>query len=110
MYAKGATSSQIINLYEFDFNFRNHVLRYILRIEKKINTHLSYAIINYFSIRDHCLLKLDMDFIKSKIFPNFYLIEPKLNFNDFISLLVSRCESNYIVKKFRKRGNNAVEL
>ncbi len=110
VYAKRATSNQIINLYEFDFNFRNHVLRDILRIEKKINTHLAYAIINYFSIKDHCLLKFDMSFIKSKIFPNFNLIEPKLDFNDFISLLISRCESNSVTKKFKKKGNNGVEL
>lgn len=99
-YDNKATTSQIMLLHEFDVNFANHMLRDILRIERKLNTKLAYEIINTFRLEDHCLFKKDLNTIKQKIFPNFDLVTPSHDFDRFINNLVRYCDTNIVTKRF----------
>ena len=54
-YSKGVKSSYLIDLYKFDHDLGNHILRYILVVEKMLNTNVAYEIINNFQLKDKCL-------------------------------------------------------
>ena len=103
-YDSDASSDQLINLYKFDRDMSNHILRYILVIEKIMNTNVAYEIINEYGIRDKCLLKIDSKFIEHRIMPNINEIIPKISYGNFILKLVKYLPSNHVTKTFYERN------
>jgi hypothetical protein len=83
-----ATSDDLINLYRFDRDFGNHLLREILVLEKIINTNVVYATINYFHLKDRCLLKLDKNRLKEEVLPNYIYIDPPLSFEQLLVKMI----------------------
>jgi hypothetical protein len=99
-YDLDANSDELINFYKFDRDMANHVLRYILVIEKIVNTSVAYGIINYFHIKDKCLFKLDQDYIEHKIFINLKNVEPKITYIFFVRKLIKYLSSSTITKHY----------
>jgi abortive infection bacteriophage resistance protein len=87
-YDPEANSDELINLYTFDRDMANHILRFILVIEKIINTNVVYEIINQYNIRDKCLLKFENKYIQDRILPNLKNVEPKISYDNFIRKLI----------------------
>lgn len=104
IYDEGATSSQIIEAYFFDINLGNHLLRYILQIEKKLNTNIAYVLINVYNITERCLFKLPTDFIKKIIFPNYKIANPMLTYDQFIKGLTKYLDTNDYTKRYRVKN------
>ncbi len=109
-YDSLASSNQIIEFYHFDINFANHLLRYILQIEKKLNTNIAYALINAYSITDRCLFKLTNDFIQRFIFPNYKIANPMLTYDNFIKQLTKYLDTNEYTKKYQVKNVNKLNL
>jgi abortive infection bacteriophage resistance protein len=103
-YDESATSDQIINLYKFDRDMANHILRFILVIEKIMNTNVAYEIINEYNIRDKKLFKLDSHYIEKHIMPNINEIIPRTSYNNFVLKLVKYLPSNNVTKSFCDRS------
>jgi abortive infection bacteriophage resistance protein len=103
-YDVDASSDQLINLFKFDRDMSNHILRYILVIEKIINTNVTYEIINDYNIRDKCLLKLDHKYIEHNILPNINDILPKTSYGHFILKLIKYLPTNTITRTFSERN------
>ena len=110
IYDSEATSSQIIDFYQFDVDFANHVIRLLLRIEKKLNTSVAYTVINAFHIEDRCLFKLNPNFIKQNIFSNLKMVNPPIDFDRIIHLLVKYCETNDNTKVYKIKNTKDVFL
>jgi hypothetical protein len=85
---ENATSDDLINLYSFDRDFGNHLIREILVLEKIINTNCAYATINFFHLKDKCLLKMDKNQLKEKVLPNFIYINPPLSFEQLLVKMI----------------------
>lgn len=99
-YDPEANSSHLIALYKFDHDLGNHILRYILVIEKMLNTNVAYEIINEFHITDRCLFKINEKFIIQNILPNFNSVETHLSPKLFIHSWIKYCSTNKITKKY----------
>ncbi len=99
-YDSDATSSHLINLYKFDHDLGNHILRYILVIEKMLNTNVAYEIINQFHIRDKCLFKINEKYITQNILTNFRDVETHLSLKMFLHSLVKYCSTNTVTKSY----------
>jgi abortive infection bacteriophage resistance protein len=93
-YDQDANSDEIIHLYKFDRDMANHILRYILVIEKIINTNVVNETINHYGIQDKCLLKLNPGYIEHQILPNLRDVEPKISYFNFIRKLVKYLPSS----------------
>ena len=102
-YDKQATSNQILELYEFDTNMGNHLLHYLLKVEKKLNTSVAYQIINQYHLKDKCLLKEDSEFIRKRIFPNLYQVQPPLSYDSLIRILLKYLDTNEYTKHYRHK-------
>ena len=107
-YDKVATSNQILELYEFDTNMGNHLLHYLLKVEKKLNTSVAYQIINQYHLKDKCLLKEDSEFIRKRIFPNLYQVQPPLAFDALIRILLKYLDTNEYTKNFRHKHESNI--
>lgn len=103
-YLKESSSNQIIALYNFDNNFSNHLLRYLLKIEKKLNTLVAYALINVYQIEDKCLLKLNPDYLKKKVFKNLNTNGSGWTFEYLIGQLVKFLEVNGDTNKYEAKN------
>jgi len=99
-----ADSEQIIALYQYDRSFANHILRYILKIEKILNTAVAYSIIDEFHIQDACLFKLNKNFIRDRIFSNLDLVEPHISYERFIDKILKYCQSNEFTKIYELKN------
>lgn len=99
-YAPNACSTHLINLYKFDHDLGNHILRYILVIEKMLNTNVAYEIINEFHIGDKCLFKINNKFIQQNILANFKQVETHYSFDLFLHSLVKFCSTNSSTKQY----------
>jgi abortive infection bacteriophage resistance protein len=104
IYDRDATSNEMINLYKFDRDMANHILRFILVIEKIINTNVAYEVINHYNLRDKCLLKLDMRFLDKQVLSNLRDVEPKISFNNFIKKLIKYLPTSPITKQYVKKN------
>ncbi|MCF0227663.1 MAG: Abi family protein [Malacoplasma sp.] len=102
-YDKFATSGQILELYDFDTNLGNHLLHYVLKIEKKLNTCVAYQIINQYHLKDKCLLKEDWEFIRRRIFPNLYKVQPPLTYDALIRVLLKYLDTNEYTRERRHK-------
>lgn len=110
MYDSEASSSHLISLYKFDRDLGNHMLRYILIIEKILNTNVAYEIINQFNIKDKCLFKINEKYITQNILSNFNQVETHLSLNMFLHSLVKYCSTNTVTKKyFNPNGNDEIK-
>lgn len=105
-YDNEASTSQIINAYEFDRNVGNALLINILYIEKKINTYVAYTIINVYQLDDKCLLGLDEQFLKQKIFTNIDVVPMFSDFDNFIFILTKHCDNNDLTKRLKIKNRN----
>jgi abortive infection bacteriophage resistance protein len=103
-YDQEATSDELINLYKFDRDMSNHILRFILVIEKIINTNVTYEIINDHNIKDKCLLKLNQGYIETKIMPNLCEVEPKITYFNFIRKLIKYLPTSSFTKVYMQRN------
>jgi abortive infection bacteriophage resistance protein len=101
-----AHAEELIELYRFDRDMGNHILRYILVIEKMINTNVAYEIINSYNIRDKCLFKFDQRFIENNVMNNIKDIEPRINYYNFVRKLVKYLPSSKITKKYAIKNCN----
>jgi abortive infection bacteriophage resistance protein len=99
-YEHGATSNQIIALYKYERDLSNHLIKWILVIEKILNTTVTYNIINYHNIKDKCLLKLDHLYIKNNIFTNIHDVEPKTSSFMLLEKAIKYLEKNEMCKKY----------
>ena len=107
-YDRVATSNQILELYEFDTNMGNHLLHYLLRVEKKLNTAVAYQIINQYHLKDKCLLKEDSEFIRKRIFPNLYQVQPPLSYDSLIRILLKYLDTNEHTKNYRHKHESNI--
>lgn len=105
-YDSDASSDQMINLFKFDRDLANHILRFILVIEKIMNTNVAYGIINEYGIKDKCLFKLNNNFIQHHIFTNINEINPKTNYINLAIKLVKYLPTNTATKNFYERNSN----
>jgi abortive infection bacteriophage resistance protein len=105
LYDRDANSNEIIDLYKFDRDMANHILRFILVIEKIINTNVSYEVINHFGLRDKCLLKLDNNFLKNEVLPNLREVEPKISYDFFIKKLVKYLSTSTATKQYARKNS-----
>ncbi len=103
-YLKDASSNQIIDFYKFDINFSNHLLRFLLRIEKKLNTLLAYTIIDTYQIIDKCLLKLNPDYLKKKVFKNLDTTSADYTHETFFGQLTKYLKLNEETKKYEVKN------
>jgi abortive infection bacteriophage resistance protein len=103
-YDHEANSNEIISLYKFDRDMANHILRYILVIEKIINTNVAYEVINHFNLRDKCLLKLDVHFLEREVLPNLREVEPKISFFNFIKKILKYLPTSPVTKRYVKKN------
>ncbi|MDR1991700.1 MAG: Abi family protein [Mycoplasmataceae bacterium] len=103
LYDREANSDEIINLYKFDRDMANHILRFILVIEKIINTSVAYEVINHFNIRDKCLMKIDRKFMQNEILPNLHDVEPKISFIKFLMKLIKYLSSSQVIKIYEDK-------
>jgi hypothetical protein len=103
LYDRDANSDEIINLYKFDRDMANHILRFILVIEKIINTNVTYEVINQFGIRDKCLLKLNPHTIEFSVMPNLKDVEPKTSCNFFLKKIVKYLPTSSVTKGYCKK-------
>jgi abortive infection bacteriophage resistance protein len=102
-YDPEAISDELINLYRFDRDMANHILRFILVIEKIINTNVAYEIINQHNIKDKCLLKLNQNYIEHQIIPNLQDVEPKINYFNFIHKLIKYLPTSLATKIYMRK-------
>ncbi|ASJ89217.1 MAG: abortive infection system AbiD/AbiF-like protein [Candidatus Malacoplasma girerdii] len=107
-YEKEASSNQIIDFYEFDLNFANHLLRYILKLEKQLNTAVAYCLIDVYQLHDHCLMKLNPQYIKEKILVNLDTVNPPISFDNFMNALVKHCAINDLTKAYKVKGTSDI--
>jgi len=107
---KNVNSSDIIKLYEFDKNLGNHLFRYMLVIEKIINTNIAISTINHFNIENKCLFSLPIEKIKNEVLPNVNKIEPYISFESFLFKITKFLESNKQIKKLQVEGEEDVAL
>ncbi|GHU28579.1 hypothetical protein FACS1894152_6400 [Bacilli bacterium] len=105
-YDPEARAEELIELYRFDRDMGNHILRYILVIEKMINTNVAYEIINSYNIRDKCLFKFDQRFIETNVMTNIKDIEPRINYYNFARKLVKYLPSSKITKRYAVKNCN----
>lgn len=103
-YDHDSSSDQLINLYKFDRDMANHILRFILVIEKIMNTNVAYGIINEFNIKDKCLFKLNPKFIEHHIMCNINEIIPKTYYDNFVFKLIKYLPTNTTTKNFCERN------
>lgn len=99
-YDSEATSTDLISLYKFDHDLGNHILRFILVIEKMLNTNVAYEIINNFHIADRCLFKINEKYITQNILSNLNEVETHLSPRMFMHSLVKYCSTNHITKSY----------
>lgn len=99
-YDSEVNSSHLISLYKFDHDLGNHILRYILIIEKMLNTNVAYEIINEFHIVDRCLFKINEKYIIQNILPNLNTVETHLSPVLFIRSWIKYCSTNKLTKKY----------
>jgi abortive infection bacteriophage resistance protein len=104
IYDHDANSNEMINLYKFDRDMANHILRYILVIEKIINTNVAYEVINHFNLRDKCLLKLDPRFLEHNVLPNLQEIEPKICYSHFIKKLIKYLPTSPVTREYVRKN------
>jgi abortive infection bacteriophage resistance protein len=104
-YDKSASSDQLISLFKFDSDMANHILRFILVVEKIMNTNITYGIINEYGIQDKCLFKLDRRFIEHNIMPNINDILPRTNYDHLSLKLIKYLSTNTMTKKYSDRNS-----
>lgn len=109
LYEKGASSNQIIEFYNFDINLGNHILRYILQIEKKLNTNIAYVLINTYHIPEKCLFKLPAELIRKIIFPNYKIANPMLTYDVFMKHLTKYLDTNEYTKKYHIKNASSYD-
>jgi abortive infection bacteriophage resistance protein len=103
-YDPDASSDQMIDLYKFDRDMANHILRFILVVEKIINTNVVYEIINEYNIGDKCLLKLQPSFIEHRILANLKDVEPRTTYFNFVKKLIKFLPTSEITKKYMRKN------
>jgi hypothetical protein len=91
-------ASNIIKLYVFDKNLANHIFRNILVIEKMMNTRVAVETINFFEIKDKCLLSLDLNILKNSILRNIHEVEPYIDYKGFLFKMVKYLDTNKAIK------------
>jgi hypothetical protein len=91
-------ASNIIKLYVFDKNLANHIFRNILIIEKMMNTRVAVETINYFDIKDKCLLTLNPNILKNSVLRNINEVEPYIDYKAFLFKMVKYLETNKVAR------------
>jgi light-regulated signal transduction histidine kinase (bacteriophytochrome) len=92
-------ASEIIKLYIFDKNFANHIFRDILNLEKIMNTVVAVSTINYFDIKDKCILNIDENILKNSILRNIKDIQPYIEYKSFLYKMTKYLDTNKASKK-----------
>jgi hypothetical protein len=103
-YDREAISDELIALYKFDRDMANHILRFILVVEKIINTNVVYEIINEYHITDKCLFKLQPSFIEHRIFANLKDVEPRITYINFMKKLIKFLPTSEVTKKYMQKN------
>jgi hypothetical protein len=105
-YDSDAVSDELINLYKFDRDMANHILRFILVVEKIMNTNVVYEVINEYHITDKNLLKLQPDFIEHRIFINLRDVEPRISYINFIKKIIKFLSTSEVSKKYIQKNTH----
>jgi hypothetical protein len=103
-YDADASSDQLINLFKFDRDMANHIIRFILVIEKIMNTNVAYSIINEYEIKDKCLLKLNDKYIEQHILTNIGDVLPKIHYSNLIYKLIKYLPTSPITRNLYEKN------
>jgi hypothetical protein len=93
------TSSELIELYNFDKNFGNHLFRNILVLEKIINTNVAYTVINHYNLEDKCLFRLKRDDLEKRVMRNYRNITPQIAFEGLLVKMTRYLESKKSMRR-----------
>ena len=97
----------------------NAIVKYLERQNLKIDNKTklkkyiednNFNVINAFHIEDRCLFKLNPNFIKQNIFSNLKMVNPPIDFDRIIHLLVKYCETNDNTKVYKIKNTKDVFL
>jgi hypothetical protein len=63
-----------------------------------MNTRVAVETINFFEIKDKCLLALDPNILKNSVLRNIHEVEPYIDYKGFLFKMVKYLETNKAVK------------